>query len=1393
MVRWHIENDGSLIAEGLSVTGTGTVNAVDFFDNGVNINTIYAPLAAPTFTSIVTISSASPELRFGESDAVTQERNWRISAAAGDFYLQALSDDYSGATNPIIITRTGTTIDAIQLVATALTWGGNTVWSSGNDGAGSGLDADLLDGFNSSYFVAASGYVASDVLGKLLTVDGAGSGLDADLWDGNQFATYLNQALLTTSTPTFGGLTLTSATGFLPQINITNTNDDANAGYVVLRKSPADTLVSASDYIGTILWYGRGSSTTEGTAATIYARAEGTRGTNWVATNLVLSPMQTSGSYKNLSLNADGTFTWGGNTVWHAGNDGASSGLDADTVDSYHVGTSGGAIPLMNGANTWSGLNIFNAADTTTDRIRITNSADSQRLHLLAAQVQSQNGTLKLNASDGNPIHLQSQGVTYWNFDENGFNTGLSITSRADGTSGGAFINFLVAAGTTNFILGTYSSIVGGTYDKDPTIYSATGSSSIFWYNGGKNAFWHAANDGAGSGLDADLLDGNNIGSSGTAIPLLSAANNWGGAQTFAGGAVVSPNATVGLTLQRSDDGASGAMMDFAHYSTTPAANDSPMTIRVIARDAALNTTVYGRLRFFITNATDTAEAGYWQLAPTTAGVETAGLTVTGTTTTFNANTVWHAGNDGAGSGLDADTLDGNNVGTAGAAIPLLSATNTWAGNQTFQNATTVYTKVESTATNSQTGLQIITRNAGGVAQNSYFYVAAAGDPSLQAASGAFGAIWFVGNDGAGSGLDADLWDGNNFASYLNQAVLTTSQPSFNSVIFTSTDPYLRVDNNTKHLVLSGGTGWTSTSSTIVLRSVGAGTNAGGLEFYPGETGGKNFTIGAFSSFQFNGNNIWHAGNDSSGSGLDADTVDGYQAANLGRLAVAQSWTAQQTFDYDGTTIFNDPTGDYVLQFNTAGTARGYIGADATYSFSVRNTGGTRLLSAVNSTGAVEAYSLDATNGSVRILPATTGLQHFDGAGNYRWIEGVRSDITGNVNDWTLFNSSGGETIRAYHSTRVVNFPVNITIGANTNWHAANDGAGSGLDADLFDGLNSTVFVYGVNGSGSTVANLTQTFTELAQYKSGFWDVNAAAWTPDTGYWWGLTMAHTSNGPAYNYGGQFVIQNSSGTPTAYLRSISGGATPAATAWQKIWTAAVDGAGSGLDADLLDGVQLAEIPSGNNGLGITTTTSSMNSFSKAGWYTYLSPTGSPTADWWTWMNIPGHTGVGDIYGYQLAVSYWGDDMRLRRSMTNVWQSWVQVWNSGVDGSGSGLDADLWDGNQFATYLNQAVLTSSSPSFVDVTITSDERLKSDIVPIQGALTKVLQLRGAEYTRRATGKREIGVIAQDLEAAGLELLVDRTESNLRTVKYMRLSAVLIEAVKELSAKIDRLERAA
>ena len=80
------------------------------------------------------------------------------------------------------------------------------------DGAGSGLDADLLDGQHGAYYLPAASYTAADVLAKLLTVDGTGSLLDADLLDG-QHATAFQTALTFPLAPNLGGTGIANAAG----------------------------------------------------------------------------------------------------------------------------------------------------------------------------------------------------------------------------------------------------------------------------------------------------------------------------------------------------------------------------------------------------------------------------------------------------------------------------------------------------------------------------------------------------------------------------------------------------------------------------------------------------------------------------------------------------------------------------------------------------------------------------------------------------------------------------------------------------------------------------------------------------------------------------------------------------------------------------------------------------------------------------------------------------------------------------------------------------------------------------------------------------------------------------------------------------------------------------
>jgi hypothetical protein len=79
-------------------------------------------------------------------------------------------------------------------------------------------------------------------------------------------------------------------------------------------------------------------------------------------------------------------------------------------------------------------------------------------------------------------------------------------------------------------------------------------------------------------------------------------------------------------------------------------------------------------------------------------------------------------------------------------------------------------------------------------------------------------------------------------------------------------------------------------------------------------------------------------------------------------------------------------------------------------------------------------------------------------------------------------------------------------------------------------------------------------------------------------------------------------------------------------------------------------------------------------------------------------------------------------------------------------------------------------------------SDRRLKTDVVRIENALDKVRAISGYTYTRKSTGAREVGVIAQEIQAVLPEIVTEREDGTL-ALQYERLAALLIEAVKELA----------
>jgi len=91
---------------------------------------------------------------------------------------------------------------------------------------------------------------------------------------------------------------------------------------------------------------------------------------------------------------------------------------------------------------------------------------------------------------------------------------------------------------------------------------------------------------------------------------------------------------------------------------------------------------------------------------------------------------------------------------------------------------------------------------------------------------------------------------------------------------------------------------------------------------------------------------------------------------------------------------------------------------------------------------------------------------------------------------------------------------------------------------------------------------------------------------------------------------------------------------------------------------------------------------------------------------------------------------------------------------------------------------------------ITPNSDIAFKKDIKPLTNALNKVTQLLGINFTYKNNNEKSMGLLAQDVEKVFPELI--RGEQGNKSLNYMGLTGALIEAIKELSAKVEALEAA-
>ena len=98
------------------------------------------------------------------------------------------------------------------------------------------------------------------------------------------------------------------------------------------------------------------------------------------------------------------------------------------------------------------------------------------------------------------------------------------------------------------------------------------------------------------------------------------------------------------------------------------------------------------------------------------------------------------------------------------------------------------------------------------------------------------------------------------------------------------------------------------------------------------------------------------------------------------------------------------------------------------------------------------------------------------------------------------------------------------------------------------------------------------------------------------------------------------------------------------------------------------------------------------------------------------------------------------------------------------------------------------TSGNATLTGVfTENSSLRYKKDIETIKYGLDKVLQMRGVTYVKKDNDVKEIGVIAEEMYEILPDVVLKNEEGIIDSVSYGRITAVLIEAIKDLKQEIN------
>jgi len=241
-------------------------------------------------------------------------------------------------------------------------------------------------------------------------------------------------------------------------------------------------------------------------------------------------------------------------------------------------------------------------------------------------------------------------------------------------------------------------------------------------------------------------------------------------------------------------------------------------------------------------------------------------------------------------------------------------------------------------------------------------------------------------------------------------------------------------------------------SSGDIFLNPGLSNNSYGGASGPDFTRGKVYIGRAATKYQ-----VWHEGNDGSGSGLDSDKLDGQDGSyyrNASNLNDGTIPDARISGNFLKSNASDTMTGDFTLN----GTLTLHSGGNNTY-------------------GQIKGYGNDNHFIAIRGNVANQSTLSITGGHQMTFVE----HASGTTDGWYFKSSVGG-----YSEKARIDGTSQMYLGGNKVWNAGNDGSGSGLDADLLDGFQrDDVMNYNNLSNRPTIPTNTNQLTNGSGFITG--------------------------------------------------------------------------------------------------------------------------------------------------------------------------------------------------------------------------------------------------------------------------------------------------------------------